>query len=39
MSVAEAAYAVGFHSQSTFISAFKKTMGCLPSEYKTQLKQ
>ena len=33
-SVAQASYAVGFHSQSAYISAFVKNMGCLPSEYK-----
>ena len=38
MSVADAAYAVGFHSQSAFITAFKKTMHLLPSEYKAQHK-
>lgn len=31
--VAQAAYAVGFRSQSAFITAFKHTMGCLPSAY------
>ena len=31
---ADAAYAVGFRSQSAYISAFVKNMGCLPSEYK-----
>lgn len=35
MNVADAAYAVGFHSQSSYISAFTENMGCLPSEYKT----
>ena len=35
-SVAHAAYAVGFHSQSAYISAFAKNMGCLPSEYKAR---
>lgn len=34
--VAEAAYAVGFHSQSAYIAAFKRTMGCLPSAYRAQ---
>lgn len=29
-----AALAVGFHNHLTFINAFKKNMGCLPSEYK-----
>ena len=33
-SVAQASYAVGFRSQSAYISAFVKNMGCLPSEYK-----
>lgn len=39
MSVAEVAYTVGFHSQSAFISAFKKNMQCLPSEYKLRRKE
>jgi len=34
MSSSGAAYEVGFKSQSTYIAAFKKNMGCLPSEYK-----
>ena len=34
MNVADVAYAVGFHSQSAFIHAFKQNMQCLPSEYK-----
>lgn len=34
--VAEAAYAVGFHSQSAYITAFKRTMGMLPSAYRSQ---
>lgn len=34
ISVAEAAYTVGFNNQSAYISAFKSHMGCLPSEYK-----
>jgi len=34
MSGADAAYTVGFRSQSSYISAFVKNMGCLPSEYK-----
>lgn len=38
MSAADAGYAVGFHSQSAFITAFKKTMHILPSEYKAQHK-
>ncbi len=36
MNIANVAYAVGFHSQSTYISAFKENMGCLPSEYKAR---
>lgn len=28
-----AGYAVGFHNHLTFINAFKRIMGCLPSEY------
>ena len=38
MSIAEAAYSVGFHSQSAFIHAFKSIMHCLPSEYKAKNK-
>ena len=38
MSVADAAYTVGFQSQSAYIQAFKKYMYCLPSEYKAQNK-
>ena len=34
MSTSEAAYEVGFKSQSAYIAAFKKNMECLPSEYK-----
>lgn len=34
MSGAQVAFTVGFGSQSAFISAFKKNMGCLPSEFK-----
>ena len=34
MTIAEAAYAVGFKYQSAYISAFKSYMGYLPSEYK-----
>lgn len=34
MRVADAAYAVGFRSQSAFIAAFKKYMGYLPSEHR-----
>ncbi len=34
MSSSGAAYEVGFKSQSSYIAAFKKNMGCLPSEYK-----
>lgn len=37
-SVAEASYAVGFHSQSAYIAAFVKSMGCKPSEYKRRLR-
>lgn len=32
-----AGYAVGFRNHITFINAFKKFMGCLPSEYKAKL--
>ena len=39
MNVTEVAYAVGFHCQSAFINAFKKTMYCLPSEYKSKYKR
>ncbi len=38
MSVADSAYAVGFRSQSAYIAAFEKNMGCLPSEYKARHK-
>lgn len=38
MSVTEACYGVGFRNPSVFIAAFKKTLGCLPSEYKKQQK-
>ena len=38
MNIAEAAYSVGFRSQSAFINAFKNTMHCLPSEYKAKNK-
>lgn len=38
MGVTEVAYAVGYHSQSAFIDAFKKQMHCLPSEYKSRCK-
>lgn len=34
--VAQAAYAVGFGSQSAFIAAFKRVMGCLPSVYQAR---
>ena len=37
MSTTDACYAVGFRSQSVYIAAFKKNMGCRPSEYKKQL--
>ncbi len=33
---ADAAYSVGFKSQSSYIAAFVKNIGCLPSEYKKQ---
>lgn len=36
MSITEACYAVGFRSPSVYISAFKRNMGCLPSEYKNK---
>ena len=38
MNVADAAYSVGFRSQSSYIAAFFETMGCLPSEYKSKNK-
>lgn len=34
MLISEVSYAVGFNSQSAYISAFVKNMGCKPSEYK-----
>ncbi len=34
MSITEACYAVGFRNLSTYIAAFKKNMGSLPSENK-----
>lgn len=37
MRVADAAYAVGFHSQSAYIAAFKRCMGYLPSDHKKRL--
>jgi len=37
MGATNAAIAVGFHNHLTFINAFKKNMGCLPSEYKAPL--
>lgn len=37
MSITEACYAVGFRNPSVYIAAFRKNMGCLPSEYKKQL--
>lgn len=37
MSISDVAYAVGFHNSLSFINAFKKNMGCLPSEYKARL--
>jgi AraC-like DNA-binding protein len=33
-SVADACYSVGFHSVSSYINAFRRITGCLPSEYK-----
>lgn len=33
-SVADACYSVGFHSVSSYINAFRRVTGCLPSEYK-----
>lgn len=33
-----AGYAVGFRNHITFINAFKKAMGCLPSEYNSKIK-
>ena len=33
-SVTQACYAVGFRSVSSYINAFRRIMGCLPSEYK-----
>lgn len=33
----EVAYSVGFKSQSSYISAFVKNIGCLPSEYKKRI--
>lgn len=39
MNVADAAFAVGFRSQSAYIAAFKENIGCLPSEYKMKNKQ
>jgi AraC-like DNA-binding protein len=38
-SVADVSYAVGFRSQSAFITAFKRNMNCLPSEYKLKYKR
>ena len=38
MNIADAAYSVGFRSQSSYIAAFFETMGCLPSEYKSKNK-
>lgn len=34
MSVADVCYAVGFGNQTSFIVAFRRIMGCLPSEYQ-----
>lgn len=33
-SVSDACYSVGFRSVSSFINAFRRVTGCLPSEYK-----
>lgn len=33
-SVADACYSVGFHSVSSYINAFRRVTGCLPSDYK-----
>lgn len=33
-SVADTCYAVGFGNQTSYIAAFRRIMGCLPSEYK-----
>lgn len=38
MTIAEACYSVGFKSQSAYISAFVKNIGCLPGEYKKRKK-
>ena len=38
MNVTDAAFAVGFHSQSAYIAAFRQHMGCLPSAYKAKYK-
>lgn len=37
MSVAAVAYTVGYKSQSSYITAFKRYVGCLPSEYKARM--
>jgi AraC-like DNA-binding protein len=37
MGVTNAGLAVGFRNHTTFINAFKKIIGCLPSEYKPKL--
>ena len=39
MNVTDAAYAVGFRSQSAYIAAFEKNVGCKPSEYKKCLRE
>jgi AraC-like DNA-binding protein len=37
MGATNAGFAVGFRNHTTFINAFKKIIGCLPSEYKPKL--
>ena len=37
MPITEVCYGVGFRSPSAYIAAFKKNIGCLPSEYKNNL--
>ena len=37
MSITQACYAVGFRNPSAYIAAFRKNMGCLPSEYKKRI--
>lgn len=38
INITDAAYEVGFRSQSAFIEAFKRQMHCLPSVYRSSLK-